>query len=232
MTLLSVAQEVCPFIGLDVPDAVMSSTTREHIELKRVITDMAERIARAYPWQLLSTLKTHTGDGSTEDFNLPDDYDWMPDDNQVWVSSQNCAIRKVPSQDEWLSDIVRSFSPTPPQWIIYGGQIHIKAAMASGVTAKYFYQSNLINDPASGSNSATFTLDTDTFRLNERLLKLATIFRWKQLKGQPYAEEMNDYEEWKEKLIARDRGATILKAGGARMLRDAALAYPGSVPIS
>lgn len=232
MTLLSVIQDAAPYIGIDVPDQVMAATNRDMVEMKSVFKAMARRIAISYPWQKLATIATYTGDGSTEDFSLPSDFDWMPDDNQVWVSDNDTAIAKVMSQDEWLGLTVRDFSPTPSCWIIYGGQIHFKDALANTITAKHFYQSNLINDPASGSNSATFTLDTDTFVLDEELLRLAIIYRWKQLKGQPYAEEMNDYEERKEKLIARDKGATILKAGGFRMPRGATLAYPGSVPTS
>lgn len=232
MTALSVAQAVCPFIGLEVPGAVFSSTTREHVELKAVANEMADAIAKAHPWQLLTTLKTHTGDGTTEDFTLPTDYDWMPDANQVWTSDNNQPLCKVPTQDAWLGQIVREFDPVPGNWIIYGGQLHIRAALGSGITAKYFYQSNLIVAPASGANKTAFTLDTDTFRLDERLLKLGIIARWKQLKSQPYAQELDDYEVLKEKLIARDKGATILKQGTMRMPKGATLAYPGNVPTS
>lgn len=232
MTALSVVQAVCPFIGVDVPGAVFSSTTREHVELKAVANDVADMIAKAHPWQLLTTLKTHTGDGTTEDFDLPTDYDWMPDVNQVWTSDNNQPLCKVADVDAWLGQIVRDFDPVPGNWIIYGGQLHIRAALGSGITAKYFYQSNLYVDPASGSNTSTFALDTDTFRLSERLLKLGIIYRWKQLKSQPYAQELDDYEILKEKLIARDKGATILKQGTMRMPKGATLAYPGNVPTS
>ena len=81
MTALSVVQAVCPFIGVDVPGAVFSSTTREHVELKAVANDVADMIAKAHPWQLLTTLKTHTGDGTTEDFDLLDAEDRNIDDS-------------------------------------------------------------------------------------------------------------------------------------------------------
>ena len=63
-------------------------------------------------------------------------------------------------------------------------------------------------------------------------VKLGIIARWKQLKSQPYAQELDDYEVLKEKLIARDKGATILKQGTMRMPKGATLAYPGNVPTS
>lgn len=232
MTILSVFMQVAPFIGMDVPSGVMSSTSREHVELASVANDMADKIAKAYPWQTLKTLHTETGDGTTEDWDLPDDYDWMPDTNNIWTSDNNRPLLKVPTEDEWLGQIVRTFDPVPGNWIIFGDQLHVRSALGSGITAKFFYQSNLYVDPASGSNQSEFMLDTDVFRLSERLLKLGIIYRWKQLKGQPYAEELNDFEDLKEKLIARDKGATILPVGSARLPRAATFAYPGNVPTS
>lgn len=232
MTVLTVAQGACPFIGVDVPDGVMSSTVREHVELKAVIQEMAKRIAKSHTWNLLQTLATYTGDGSEEDFDLPTDFDWMPDDTRLWTSTSQQPLAKVQTLDQWLGLTVQGIESAPPVWIMYGGQIHIKSALPNAETAKHFYQSNLINDPASGSNSAAFTLDTDTFRLSEELLRLGVIFRWKQLKSQPYAEEMNDYEVLKEQLIARDKGPAVLVQGSMRVPKGARVAYPLNVPIS
>jgi hypothetical protein len=230
MTALSVLQEAAPFIGLEVPTGVLSSTVREHVELKAVLNDMADTIAKSQSWQLLKRLATLTGDGTTEDFSLPSDYDWMPDTNDIYASDNDRPLCKVGNENIWLDHLEREFDPVPGEWIIYGGQLHIRKALGTGITARFFYQSNLMVAPATGANKATFTVDTDTFRLSERLLKLGVIFRWKQLKGLPYAEEMNDFENLKEKLAARDRGATMMSQGSGRIRRGVTVAYPGSVP--
>lgn len=232
MTVLTDLQDVAPFIGLAIPDAVMSSTTREHVELKAVTNYMADKIAKAHPWQKFSTLETVTGDGTTEAFDLPADYEWMPDTSQVWSSVSRNPLAKVPNTNEWLGMITQDFDPTPGMWIIYGDQIHIRTVLGATETAKFFYQSNTIIRPATGSDKSAFTLDTDTFRLSSQLLKLGVIYRWKQLKGQDYGEEMADFEDLKEKLIARDKGATILKQGSSRIAKGTTLAFPGNVPTS
>jgi len=230
MTVLSAIQAACSFIGVSVPDAVMASTVREHVELKAVTNDVADTIAKAHTWQLLKTLATLTGNGTTEDFALPTDYDWMPDTSDIWSSDNDRPLCKVPDTNVWLSHLERDLDPVPGEWIIYGGQLHIRSAPGSGITCRYFYQSNLYVDPAVGANTNVFATDTDNFRLDERLLKLGIIYRWKQSKGQPYAQEMDDYEVLKEKLIARDKGATILTQGTARGVRGITYAYPGNVP--
>ena len=100
--------------------------------------------------------------------------------------------------------------------------------MESAATVKYWYQSNLYGRQAS-TNIAAFTADTNTFRLSERLLKLALIYKWREMKGLPYAENMEDYEIEKAKLIHRDKGSRIIRIGRPSLPRDAIYAYPKSI---
>lgn len=229
MTLLSVCAEVAKVVGLDVPDAVASSTDREYVELFALANEMAERIARGYNWQLLSRIHTLTGDGATEDFDLPADYDRMLVKSQVWSSSLETALSPIGSLDRWLELDIQAFDFVVNAWIIYGGQMHIKPAMATAVTAKFFYQSNLIIAPASGSNKVEFTADNDTFRLDEQLLKLGMIWQYKANKGFSYAEDMANYEALLARLATRDRGSRMLRVGPVRLPRDVKVAYPQSI---
>jgi len=229
MTLLSVCVDVSKVVGLDEPDAIASSTDREYIELFALANEMAKRIARGYNWQLLSRIHTLTGTGATEDFDLPSDYDRMLVKSQVWSSSLETALSPIGSLDRWLELDIQAFDFVVNAWIIYGGQMHIKPAMATGVTAKFFYQSNLIIAPASGSNKTDFTADTDTFRLDEQLLKLGMIWQYKAYKGLPYAEDMANYESLLARLATRDRGSRMLRVGPVRLPRDVKVAYPQSI---
>lgn len=229
MTILSVVADACKVIGLEVPTGLLASTDREHVELVAVAQEMAERIARGHGWQLLSRIHTITGDGTTEDWSLPSDYDRMPVKAQLWSSALETALSPIPDIDKWLSLDVQSFDFVLNAWTIYGGEMHIKPALASGVTVKFFYQSNLIVAPNAGANKATFTADGDTFRLDEQLLKLAIIWRWKEAKGQSYSEWLDDYEELKERLVSRDRGSRVVRIGTRRMPADVRTAYPQAI---
>jgi hypothetical protein len=229
--ILTLLQErVCPFIGVEIPTVVMSGTDRTQIELKATVNKCARMISRAHTWNKLKVQATYTGDGTTEDFDLPDDYGFMADTSQLWSGDTQLPLMKITSEDEWLGLDVQNITVAQRSWIMFGGQMHFKPALEDTETARHFYQSSALVDPASGTAKAAFTLDTDYFRLDEDLLVLCLIYVWKMDHGNPYAEQMNDYEIAKEKLIARDRGATILKQGGARMPRGVNQAYPLSVP--
>lgn len=229
MTILAVAKDVCKVIGLPEPSQLTGTTERRYVELLNMLQEMATRIARGHEWQKLSRIATLTGDGSTEDFDLPDDYDRMLVKAQLWSSTLSAALSPIHDLDKWLGIDVQSFDFVVNAWTIYGGQVHIKPALANTITAKFFYQSNLIVAPDAGSNKATFTADDDTFRLDEQLLKLGAIWRWKEAKGQPYAEWLADFEELKERLIVRDKGSKMLRVGKVRMPSDVTLAYPQAI---
>lgn len=229
MTILETVQSACSVLGLDVPSALFSSSEREHVELQYLANEMATRIAKAHEWQVLNTIATYTGDASTTDFSLPSDFDRMPKKAQLWHSSLQTPLTPVPDRDAWLEQIVHNFTFTVPIWIIYGGQIHIRPAMATAVTAKHWYQSNLIIDPASGSNKTAFTIDTDVFRIDERLLKLGIIWQWKANKGLAYAQDQDAYEDLLEKLTSDDKGSRMIRIGSSRVAKDVQIAYPGTL---
>lgn len=228
MTLLSVCQKVAKFVGMTVPSEVASSTDRDAVELLATVEEMAERITQGHDWQLLSRIHTLTGDGSEEDFDLPTDYTRMMVKSQLWSSSLETPLSPISDLDEWLGMDVQSFDFVVNAWTIYGGQIHIKPALATGVTAKFFYQSNLVVRSGS-SNVASFTNDADTYRLDENLLALGAIWKFRADKGLPYAEQMQDYEILLSRLVTKDKGSRILRLGMPNMPRDTKIAYPQSI---
>ena len=236
MTVLSTIQGVCKVIGLDVPSAVFSSTDREHEELSELANDIGGEITDAYDWQKLKKINTHTGDGSTEAFSLASDYDRMLKKAQVWSSSLETPLTPITDADAWLGLDVQSFDFVINAWIIYNNQMHIKPALDTGVTAKYFYSTGhfaLDNDGT--TTKSAFDADNDTFRLtnnatkNERLLKLGMICQWRKNKRLPYEEDEEKYEALKERMITNDKGSRMLRVGKIRFPKDVTVAYPQSI---
>lgn len=229
MTLLTVCDEVAKQIrrgtGLS---SVVNSTDPFAQELYSFSTEAATDIAKGHDWRLLTTLATLTGDGATTDFSLPSDYDRMPVKANVFRSSTTRPMTPINDLDDWQYNRLQSFNNPNGEWIILGGLILVYPAMSNTDTAKFYYQSNLIIDPASGSNKTAFTIDTDVFRLPERLLKLSLIWRWKQSKGYDYAEDMQTYGVALAQEITRDKGSRMIGVGRARM-PDVDLAYPGNI---
>lgn len=229
MTILTVIADVAKVVGVTVPTQVFSSTMREHVELAALANEMAVRIGKAHDWSLLRRLSTYTGDGTTTEFALPSDYLRMLKKTNLWSSAIQTPLTHIMDTDEWLEMQVRSYDYVLGAWTMLGGNIEILPALANAVTAKWYYVSNLVVAPSAGANKAAFTDDTDTFRLNERLLKLGMIWQWKANKGQSYTEDMTNYENALEQDIGEDKGSRIIHVGRPRMPRDVSIAYPQTV---
>lgn len=230
MSFLSVAQDVALAVGIDVPSAVLGSSTREHLELASHIKRSARGIRDACDWQVLSKLGTNTGDGSTTAFDLPSDFHRLPKDAQVWSSRLDAPFRQVVSHDQWLDLETRQYDFVQGVYTILGGQMLIKPAMESTETATFYYQTRNIWS-VGGTPGETPTADTDTFRLDEELLTLRSVWFWKQRKNLPYAEDMAEAEQAMALAIARDRGASGVTIGRSGTLVDAHLAYPKAITV-
>lgn len=230
MTVLSVFQSIAPRLGMPTPTAVYGQTQQELIELQVLANEMARRIADAYEWQKLKALHTLTGDDTTEDFSLPSDYDGMLKDTALWSSRIETPLTHIISTDEWLELTVKQYSVVVGVWTIFQDQIHIKPAMLSTETAKFYYRSNKIVVDNSSTTKTAFTADTDSFRLDETCLGMGIIYQWRQTKGLSYAEEMQTYQTRLDRLIEKDSGSRLLVVGQQRIPRGTTIAYP--VPIT
>lgn len=226
-TVLQIVQTAAPKLGIAVPDALFSATGRTEIELRSILNEVAERIVRAHDWQVLKTLETNTGDGSTEGFDLPSDYMRMPKDGRVWSSRWQIPLTHV-FGDDWLMLDVQDYTAQPGVWTILGGQIKFNPVLTSTDTAKWYYISENFAVPSSGANKAAFSADTDTFILDDRLLQLMLIYEFRQRKGLDYAEDMVNAEVALSQAISDDKGARILTQR-SRSSVAADLAYPVNV---
>lgn len=236
MTVLEVAQGVAKRIGVSVPSVLYAGTDREQVELAECLNETAAMIAFdcGHDWTKLKTLNTYTGTGAALGFDLPSDYRRMLKKAAVWSSSTDGPMTHIVDTDEWLQMQVEDFTPVAEMWTIIGEQMQIRdggatTALASGVTAKFYYISSKYAKDSGGTAKISFTADNDSFRLNERLLKLAAIYKWKEAKGQDYGEALADYETALAEQIGNDKGSSILIVGRQRSRFGADTAFPRAV---
>jgi hypothetical protein len=230
MTILSVIKNVVLVTGLkESPSAVMSSTEREHLELARLANEMALRITQEHDWQKFSKIHTTTADGVTVDYDVPSDFGRFEHDGELWSSQYSTCLSRVMTLDEWIEKEITDVEAAVGEWIFYGDQIHLRPAPANGVLLKYAYQRNTIVRKADLTLASSFTADTDTFQLNEKLLELGIIWQWKANKGVAYDEDMQNFELLKSSMIKQDGGSPLLRVGRKGMANGLKMAYPRSI---
>lgn len=222
-TALEIVQSAAPRLSIDRPDTLFSSTDQVDIEVRSTLNECAVRIAEQNDWQALLTLDEDVGDGSTTSYSLPTDWLRMPKDGQVWSTRWQRPLLAITAEESLRLDI-RNYDLVTGTWTVIGGNIVYNPALASGESAKYYYVSRNV---CSG-NKERFTEDTDTYRLDDRVLELALIWQWREQKGMDYAEDMATAENALARAIERDKGGRIITQSSRRNV-GAKVAYPWSI---
>ena len=233
MSILQVVKDVCAVVGIQVPTSVFASLTsnRTMQEMVALANEMAQRMAYdTREWNVLKLSTTYTGDGVTEAFNLPSNFKRMLLTGSVWRSTS--ALQPMaffPDTDEWLQRRIRAWFSPWGEWTMYGGQIHIAPVMGVGVTARHAYLDRNCVALAGGGFGDKFLADGDSYRLDERLLRLGMIWQWKAQKGSPYAEDMGTYGDALQIAMGNDSPSPIIIDRVSSSLA-ARVAYPWQVP--
>lgn len=229
MSVLSVIQGLSAKIGVSRPAAIFGSTEREHFELADMANDTADYIARLHEWQALKRRYTITGNGATDAYALPDGYDRMPVVQRVWTDRLQCPLEGPVDHDVWLGRLTRREDFSLGSWTLLGGAIAFNPVLADGETASFYYLEGSYAIDADDMVKPAFTADDDLFRLDERLLRLGIIWRWRMQKGMPYAEDLGDFEALLSYRIGKDGGPKVIAAGRRARTCDIEVAYPRTI---
>ena len=193
-TLLQLATEVAVDVGLKVPSAVAAatdSTDRTMVEMKQIIDQTGEEIARRVDWASLRSSTTVTGTGAAVALNLPTAYDRMIAGNAVTVGG--VTVRGGLSPDEFLS---LSATAGTPRFYLVSGPVGAKTIqfwpyLANAVTASINFQSRMWN---SNGPAATFTTDSDTSYFPDAVFSKGAIARWRKQKGMDFQDYEAEFE--------------------------------------
>jgi hypothetical protein len=209
MALLQVIQDAASQLGLRQPQAVFGSTDLTAQILLRFAQQEGRELAKWTDWQALTVQKTFTTLGQVVQTNaLPsDDYDRMAYNAEVWNRTNNQRYTGPTAQRLWQQLQNGITGGVTGWWRILGGQLNIYPAPTAGQTLAFEYLSKNWVLSADDDAQDRWMADTDTSLLDEDLMVLGIVWRYRHSRGFPqYAEDMKTYELMKEKVAARDRG--------------------------
>jgi hypothetical protein len=165
----------------------------------------------------LKKVATITGDGILTEFPMPEDYDRMVRDAHMWTNfTPFWNAQQVSNVDSWLAmEESGFFSMVVPVWIIFANLFHVRPALDVPDTLKYFYVSKyVVSDNGSPVGiSETFSADTQSFVLDERLLTHCLVYNWKMAKGLDYSADLQQYEDDMAYAIGKDKGPRVIQEG-------------------
>ncbi len=215
MTVLSAAQSASvAIVGRRIASLYSPSNAQDDtlaVQLAELANEVAQDIIDKHDWQALTKVTDFMGDGSTGAFPLPTDYDRMLLDSDVYdPSAWAWGYHHISSINQWMQ---REREPwiSPGGWIILQNQMNFWPVPSANAVARFAYISSNYARNADGQEKAKFDSDTDTFAIDERLLKLGLIWRYRALKRLEYAEDMENYEIALSEAMSRDKGARAIR---------------------
>jgi hypothetical protein len=213
MTLLSIVQDAVDDIGgFDVPATVVGNTdARQYL---RLLNREGEALSR-HPWEILIKEDTITLVTADQDYALASDYRYMiphtqynRDDQRplIWINSREWQFFKGWTTVNGLNLRAR----------IRNNELEFEQTITSGDNGKtiaYEYVSKNWTLTSGAAAQQKFAADDDTSVLDEELLTLGLIWRFKKAKGLEFQTDLMEYSNQVKLALARDGGSRDLELG-------------------
>jgi hypothetical protein len=230
MSLLSTVQDAMAVCGFARPTIVYASTNQLEGEFMTFAT-MAGQYELDHAWRGLKVTAQLEGDGSSTEFGLPADFENFMPGYPLWLDrTPSVPLRKV-SDEQMLAAKISLTAPLRPIWRTFGEALEFYPAPVDGEVIKLEYRSNYwILDESGTTRKTAWTADTDYSVIPERLLVLSIIWRWKESKGLPYAEDFRNWQIARSKLTANHNSAVPIRIGRPLLHPGLATGVYGDVP--
>ena len=229
MTMLSIVNTVQRRLGLDVSTTVAGNADDTTTQLLALLNQAGEEYAEVYTWQALikeaifTTLATiNQGAIATIAPGIGHILN-----GTIWNRTLNRPVVGSLSATDWQRMISSSVSGPVSEYRIKGGLLLFIPAPVAGNTCAFEYKTlNWATDTTGATGKSAFTVDTDVSLLNEAMLVLSLMWRFKQAQGLDFATELQMYENRLTNEMARDGGKPTLYMDGSSGSFSAGVVIP------
>ncbi|MCA3247059.1 MAG: hypothetical protein ING29_11360 [Azospirillum sp.] len=201
MSLLTIAQAAADKIGLRVPASVLGNPDGEVRQLLQAIREEGEELVEMADWQeIRKELPPFSAiSGNAQTGILPADFKRMVPET-FWDRTNERNISAVASAVEWANLRAVNYSGDRYRFIIRSGALSIIPALIGGETLSFEYvSSQYITDGT--LNYTDWQADTNTCLLDEKLITLGAVWRFKRDIGQPFGVDFETYTQRRDMLL-------------------------------
>ena len=225
MTILSALQSAAIRLVSQRPTVFFGSSNTFELELTDMANEVAKDVAQYTDWNALTKVATLAGNGTTAEFDLPDDFDRFLltgaiQDPVNWVFG----YRHYLDLNTFLLDESRNWNAAPGGWIVYGDKLRFSPAPTGSARFPYITKNIVLGENTSPKEE--FTADTDTFRLPERLLTLGLVWRWRENKKLDASGDQEAFIKALDEYAAKQDGPVVIRRNSMRGLGNTHPAYP------
>ncbi len=220
MSLLSVVQTVCLRVGIPSPTTVATSTDAQILQLQALLNEEIQELTERYEWQALVQEVTFTTVAAEVQVSLDTVAPGLKTiiNDTIWDRSLRRPVFGPLAAQRWQQLKALQFVGPWYQFRIRDGNIIFIPVPAAGDNC-YFEYISRYGVKVHGSSSTTaesYVNDDDVAFLDEAIMTMGVIWRYKAAKGLDYAEDYAKYERRIMDAIAADGSKDVLNVGEVR----------------
>jgi hypothetical protein len=196
-------------LGLTVPTAVTTSNDQQILQLLGLLNKEGKALKDRPDegWQVLqleATFTTVAVESQGAMATIAPNARYILN-NTIWNRSNRRPIFGPLTPQQWQMQKGWFAQGPYSQYRLVGGDILFTPVPTAGDECYFEYgTNNWATDSTGVTGKLQFTADSDVSLLNEDLLRLGLMWRWKQVKGLDYAEDKIEYEDRVMQAMARD----------------------------
>jgi|TARA_R110000751_G_scaffold32990_5_gene82412 hypothetical protein len=216
MTLLTQIQNACDTIGLSRPSVAIASTDQNVRVLLALANTEGQELLERYAWPQTQIEKTHTTLAAELQgvvTTLAPGFSYIIN-STFWNRTLSEPVSGPLSPSEWQALKARTATGPYSSFRMQGGKLYAYPAPVAGNTWVFEYQSTYFCQASGGANQSVWTADSDVGVLDENLMMLGTVWRFKKKNGLDYSEDFRMYEQKLANQMARVGGKRTLDMQG------------------
>lgn len=218
MSLLTVVQQFCLRTGIPNPTAVLGSANQQVLQVAALANEIVEDLCDRWTWQDLTRETVFTTVAGEDQGNIltlsPDGFLRILQET-IYNRSLRLPIFGPLAASQWQA--LKALPQVGPfnKYRIVRDRLLFMPPGVAGQTCAYEYATSFSILAIDGlTYKSAFTVDTDTFILDERLLTAGLRWKWKYEKGLDYAEDFRRYEALANNASGRDATKQRLNMAG------------------
>lgn len=216
MSLLTIVQNAVDRIGFgSTPSTVIGNTDKTAKQMLALVNQEGIALSK-FKWEALVKEYTFALADGDQDYATPAGFRYMIPDS-TWNRDSKRPVRTPITSQEW--QFYKGWSTVTGLTLrarIRNRELEFDQDITSADTGKiiaYEYVSSYWVEDVGSTAKGSFTVDTDTGILDEELLTLGLIWRFKKAKGLVWQEDFLDYKNEVSQARARDGSSRSLNLG-------------------
>jgi hypothetical protein len=206
MSLLQMVKDACDELSLPRPTVVIAATDPQVRQLLQLANVEGRNLAKRHNWQVLTTEHTFTTTATAVQLTasaLPTDFGWIIPET-MWNRSSKRRVYGPIDNQEWQQVKGNSVNNVDPAFRIRNNTILLTPNPTTGHSIYYEYVSKNWCQSSGGTGQSRWAADTDTGKLDEFIMTLGLVWRFRKAKKLNFTDELAVYEREVTDAILRD----------------------------